>query len=629
MPAVTMATDNATGIADAVTKISYPSPFFDLARKYLPLNIKELFSWTNYFYAISSVVHPIVNRLSEYPVTDLVYGNIDSSAKKAWQKILEQSIDIKTFMIESHIDWFVYGNAFALFHEPFIRYLVCEKCGTRKQAKTLKYRFVAQAGTWHLTGNCDKCGTHNTKFKVDDILVRDRTRAKLTRISPLQIEIEYNEFNGECEYIYKIPSTLKKAVFASSKIVLDTIDTVVLDAVTTNKDVRLDKDRIFHFKRYTMSGLWKGWGTPALLPVIKDIHYYHILRKANEALAVQRIVPLSVLFPSQQGDVSPFQHLNLSGWRGKVEDELGKWRRDSNYVPIMPIPLGYQMIFGEAKQLMVTQEQDLCARGIAAGLGVPIEFIQGGLNWTGSSISLRVLENSFMRLRSYDLKFINHHLIPKLARIYHIPKIEVDFVKFKMADDVQAKSQAYNLMQAGYLSRKTVLEEDGYDSADEVRQMEKEHITLNSIKNSDAIADQELRNILQIMQNRNGVIAQFDGQHLQTELQKSITEENKDEVKTKLEEMAETYAFTLMSQDPALAMKTLEKMKTEMPNLHALIMQKIRAYSPKPPSQQEQVKTPPPPPQVVAEPTPVEPSVGGSIDTPLPENSMPRRAGAV
>ena len=379
-----------------------------------------------------------------------------------------------------------------------------------------------------------------------------------------------------------------------------------------------------------MSGLWKGWGTPSLLPVLKDIHYYHILRKSNEALALQRIVPLSVLFPTQQGDVSPFQHLSMSSWRGKVEDELGKWRRDQCYVPIMPIPMGYQTMFNDAKQLMVTQEQDLCARGIAAGLGVPIEFIQGGLSWTGSSVSLRMLENSFMRLRSYDLKFLNHHLIPKLARIYHIPRIEVDFVKFKMADDVQAKAQAYNLMQAGYLSRKTVLDEDNYDSDEEVRQMEREHITLNSIKNSDAIADQELRNILQIMQNRNTIVSQFDGQNLQAEMQKAVADQNKDEAKAKLEELAEGYALTLLSQDPAMAQATLERMKNDMPNLHNLVMQKIRDFHPNPPNQKEQAKeqAPPPPVQQIAEP-------GGDDqkkmpeEKPLPENSMPRRAGAV
>lgn len=630
MALVTTASNDAQGIADVVQKISYPSPFFDIARKYIPLNIKEMFTWTQYFYAISSVIHPIVNKMSEYPVTDILYGDIDDNAKKAWKKILEQSIDIKSTLIETHCDYFVYGNGFLLFHDPFVRYLICG-CGHRVAAKSIRYRYVQQSGVWHFEGHCDKCGQKNSKFKFEDVLVRNRSRAKVTRVSPLNIEIEHNEFNGETEYIYKIPSSLKKSVLSGTKIVLDSLDSVVLDAIAKNKDVRLDRDKLYHFKRATISGLWKGWGTPPLLPVLKDVHYHAILRKANEALALQRIVPLSILYPAQQGDVSPFQHLNLAGWRGKVEDELGKWRRDPNYVPVMPIPLGYQTLFSEAKQLMVTQEQELVSQGIASGLGVPIEFIRGGLSWSGSSVSLRILENSFLRLRSHDLNFINNHLIPKLSRIYHLPKIEVSFTKFKMADDIQAKTQAIGLMQNGYVSRKTVLEQEGYDSEQEVRQMEREHISLNAVQNNDAIARQELENILQIMRNRNGIISQFDGQNLSSELQKVLTNQNKDEVKAKLDDVAEQYALILLSQESSVAFETLKRMSQDMPNLYSLILAKMRAFQVKPPQQAPVVKGPDAKPAVIGE----APQIGENVvsldqeeepQESLPEKSMPRRA---
>lgn len=617
---------DGAGIADSMQRIAYPSPFFDIARKYLPLNIKEMFTWTQYFYAISSVIHPIVNKLSEYPVTDILYGEIESTAKKSWERILDHAIDIKSLLIETHIDYFVYGNAFLLFHDPFVRYLKCQNCGDRRPARNVKYRFVVISGNWHFEGKCEKCGQNHARFSHEDILVRNREKAKVTKVSPMNIEIEHNEFNGETEYIYKIPQGLKKSIMAGTKIVLDTTDVILFDAVSKNKDVRLSREKIFHFKRPTMSGLWKGWGTPPLLPVLKDVHYYQILRKSNEALALQRIVPLSVLYPAQQGDVSPFQHLNLASWRGTVEAELGKWRRDQNYVPIMPIPMGYQTMFGEAKQLMVTQEQDLCAQGIAAGLGVPIEFIRGGLSWSGSSVSLRILENSFLRLRTQDLTFINKHLIPKLSRIYHLPRIEVQFTKFKMADDMQAKTQAYNLMQGGFVSRKTVLEQDGYDSDREIVQMEREHIVLNTVKNTDAIAQQELQNILQVMQSRNVLITQFDSANLQNELQEITTSKNKDEVKVKLEEMAEKYALTLMSQDPQLATQTLARMKVDMPNLYELVMMKILSFKPDAPVQRPIPKEPP---KVVPQPAPAEEPKSNEdklfkMEKPLPEKLPPR-----
>jgi hypothetical protein len=627
MPVTTTSVDS-NGISDTIRRIAYPSPFFDISRKYLPSHIKEIMAWTQYFYAISSVINPIVNKLSEYPVTDIMYGNIDESQRKSWERILEHSIDIRSFLIELHTDYFVYGNGFAMFHAPFVRYLACTHCKHKETAKSVKYTIVIGGGSWAFQGVCQKC-KQTTKYKIEDIIIRNKSKARVTRVSPLNMEIEHNEFNGDTVYIYKIPRSLKRSIIGNVKVALDTTDKLVIDAIVANKDIQLDNDRIFHMKRPTMASLWKGWGTPALLPVLKDIHYYYVLRKANEALALQRIVPLMILFPQANADVTPFQHLNLGNWRSQVEEELSKWRRDPNYVPIMPLPIGNQLLGGDAKQMMVTQEQEMVGKSIAAGLGVPIEFIMGGLSWTGSSVSLRILENAFLNLRNYDLKFINQHLIPKLARVYKMPKIEVQFTKFKMADDIQAKSQAFNLMQAGFLSRKSVLEQDGYNNDTEMEQMEKEHITLNRIQNSDMLATQEMQNVLQIMQTKNQIIAQNEGQKLVQEIQQQVAGQNEEVKKLKIEDMADQYAKTILSQEPQISAPTLERMKNEMPNLYSLVMNKIKNFAPSLPQQTPQ-----------AQPMPMlQPEVPPQVDLmgqggtgnmlqmkPLPEKGVPRRA---
>lgn len=626
MGSVVSTNSSGLGMSDTISKIAYPSPFFDIARRYLPTNIKELMDLTRYFYAISSVIHPIINKISEYPVTDILYGKTDNQSETTWRKILEESINIKAFLIDMHIDYYIYGNAFALFHDPFVRYLICPDCKKRKQAKSIEYKLVTEGERWYFKGICPSC-KNTVKFKIEDITVRNKRRAKVTHISPLNIELEHNEFNEETIYLYKVPQSLRKSIVGNIKIVLDTLDRIVIDAIIKRKDVKLDSDRIFHMKRPSMASMWKGWGTPCLLPVLKDVHYYHVLRKANEALALQRIVPLQVLFPQANADVSPFQHLSMANWRSQVEGELQKWRRDCNYMPIMPIPVGNQLIGGDARQMMVTQEQELVAKGIAAGLGVPIEFIMGGLNWSGSSVSLRILENSFMNLRGHDLTFLNKHLIPKLARIYRIPKIEIEFKKFKMADDIQAKSQVYNLMQAGFLSRETVLDQDGFDYKEEIDKLEKEHVELNKVQQSDMIAKQEIQNTIQIMQTRNNVIAQHEGEQLQADISKEMQGDEKEKNKVKIDDMVEEYATTLMSQDPQMAIATLQKMNKEMPNLHALVMDKIKNYQPELP-QQIIEKHVPQQPEITTENA--APSLNDKdnvikMEKPLPDKGVPRR----
>jgi hypothetical protein len=133
-------------------------------------------------------------------------------------------------------------------------------------------------------------------------------------------------------------------------------------------------------------------------------------------------------------------------------------------------------------------------------------------------------------------------------------------------------------------------------------------------------------NILQIMQNRNQIMAQFDGQALQAQMQQAMADSSKDEVKVKLESLGEQYALTLLAQEKSVALQTLERMKNEMPNMYNLVMQKIKDVKVKMP----QIPGTPIPKQPDPQ-TGVVPEIGdgGMIRgqaSPLPEKNPPRRA---
>jgi intein/homing endonuclease len=71
----------------------------------------------------------------------------------------------------------------------------------------------------------------------------------------------------------------------------------------------------------------------------------------------------------------------LGGWRGQVEQALRKHRDDPNFKAVMPIPVGVQRIGGDGKLLMLTPEINGLNQTIVGGMGIPLEFIMGGLNW--------------------------------------------------------------------------------------------------------------------------------------------------------------------------------------------------------------------------------------------------------
>ena len=54
---------------------------------------------------------------------------------------------------------------------------------------------------------------------------------------------------------------------------------------------------------------------------------------------------------------------------------------NSNYVPLVPVPIGHEMIGGEGKALLLNGELEQAANWIIAGLHTPREFVFGGATW--------------------------------------------------------------------------------------------------------------------------------------------------------------------------------------------------------------------------------------------------------
>lgn len=548
--------------------ISYPSPFFDVSSKYIPRSVKEVFRWTKYHYVSSSIIHPIVNKMCEYPLTGLTY----SVESESWKNVLENVINIRSFLVSVHQSVFVYGNAFALLNYPFVRYLISPS-GKRYKAKDIDYKIKFEDKKWFFYGK-DPDTKLEVKFEVKDIFVANKTMVKLILIDPINIDIDYSQFTGDAYYKYSIPADEKRKINASVKVYLDTTPQIIFDAMAQNKTILMDDNHFFHFKRPSISGLWPGWGTPALLPVMKDIYYYSVLRKANEAIALQRIVPLMILFPNANADVTPFKSLNLSDWKRKVEDELMKWRRDPNYIPILPVPIGQELLGGDAKGLMVTQEMEFIARGISAGIGCPIEFIQGGLSWSGSSISLRILENTFIKQREEDISFINNFLIPRLSKYFKLSKIHVNLKTFKMADDIQFQQLMFGAMQGGFISRKRFLDQFDVPHSEEFNQMKQEHAELASIQRDDLIQQTEVQALANTINARAQALAQIEVAKINSEGQGSSNSAIDTQVSS--QDLAHKYAAQILTMPPEAAQNILGQMQQEMPTMFELVQQAIQ-----------------------------------------------------
>lgn len=480
--------------------IRYPSPFFDVAQQFLPENVHQLQVWCRYYFLTNPIINAACSKMSEYPITDLIYDTEDQKVQELY-KNLERQLGLRRFQVEIGLDYFVYGNGFVSIWYPLIKFLQCAHCENRYRAD--KSRSLYQWKNLHFFMKCPQCGYEGNAHEVDSYIrsVRD---IRLIRWNPENIEIKHNEVNGRNRYYYKLPRSIVNDVKIGDRDTIENLPIDFLEAARHGRALVFHPDNFYHLKRPTIAQKDQGWGTPLIYPLLKDAFYLQVMKKSQESLLMEHVVPLRVVFPGQStgGNDSAYGAYNLTNWKNKVDAELNLWKRDHNYIPIMPVNVGFQQWGGSAKALILHQEFRLLAEQMLAGAGIPVEFIFGGLQWTGTNTSLRALENMFIGYNRQRHALINDFILGGVAAWMQYPRVHARFDRFKMADDLQKSMFYFQLNQAGKISDRRLAEQIGENFDLENERMAEELKTQLSTQRKMQVASADIQGEAQLHTSR-------------------------------------------------------------------------------------------------------------------------------
>lgn len=289
------------GLAGA---LSYPSPFFDIAQTYMPTSVKHLFRFCRYYVLTNGLLNAIVHKLSEYPVTDVLIDHASTTERERWKEYLHNHHRIRAFQVEVGLNFFTYGNSLISIFYPFVKKLRCKQCRHEINAKSHEKFWQFYNCQFRLT--CPQCGNVDVAT-VRDHHIKDPNKIRLIQWNPEDVEISYNEATGEKKYFYKIPSGLRGDISIGKKEVVSTTPQLFLEAVRQQKDLIFNNEDVFHLSRPELASSNRGWGTPLIMPVLRDTFHLQIMKKAQEAVLLEHIVPLNALFPQAgSGTSDPF-----------------------------------------------------------------------------------------------------------------------------------------------------------------------------------------------------------------------------------------------------------------------------------------------------------------------------------
>lgn len=607
-------------LSSANAKMRYPSPFFDLAQQYTPPTVKELFKWV-YFYATNnSFLGPALNKISRYPITDLILEDSNQSLVDNWKTLLNNTLQIKTFQMEVNLDLTTYGNAFVTIHYPFARFLVCGSCKERFPWKVAQKKI----DNLKIKMKCAKC-KFDGEAAIKDVPFKSIESVRLVRINPEFIDIKYNDATGRHTYLYAIPDKLKRQIMSGDPDILEDTPQIYIDAIKQRKKVRLNNQNLFHLKRPTLAGKDMGWGMPLIATALKDLYYFYTLRRGQEAIINEHIVPFDVIFPQANGKYDPYVHSDLTSWKAEINKQLAARRRDPNYKAVLPFPIGFERIGGDGKALMLTPELDFLSKTIIGAVGIPQEFVFGGsMQWSGSSISLRTLENDFLHHRSQILQ-LTIWIVDRVRIYLGIPAPKtIKFSDFKMADDIQKLQLLINMASSNKLDWETLQKELGFDPEVIKKKLEEQMLFDSKLQEIQSVRQAEAQNKAQQVQMR-----------FQSQLQQDAIQQNMSSFGGQQEggadpsmqadqggqdETIAAWAKRLSGQDPQTQAETLSRIHQKDPEfaakLQAALAQEATSGQGQAPQEQAQQQAPQQAP--------------GSVDMrAAPQQKPPRRQGGI
>jgi hypothetical protein len=460
------------------------NPFLDLATENFPTNIYNMLRWSEYIFLSNGVYRQALDRIVSYFITDIEFSDQeDDQQVKLWRDFFYEVMDINNLLHQIGLELMCYGNCFISVIGRHERYLSCNgklndgsKCGLELKLSEIYnnpiYEFKWVNFSFH--AKCPRCGYVGEWERVDrypkipeNIIVK--------RWDPHFIVILHNLETEENRYIWRIPEDYRQQIRQGNLYHLERANWDIVEAVKNNQDILFNKNNICHLYEYIPSGIRnRGWGISRTIMNFRQLWYLQLLLRFNEAIASDYIIPFRVITPPSGanvgGGLDPLSAINMASFSSKIERLLQLRRKDPASWYILPFPIQYQVLGGEAKALAPAEQINQAIEMLYASIGIPVEFYRGTLQMQALPIALRLFEMNWSHLQNAYNKFLTF-LIKRVSQILSWKPVQAKLAKVSHIDDIQKQQLRLQLMLAGQISPSTALQSIGIDYRSEVQKM--------------------------------------------------------------------------------------------------------------------------------------------------------------
>ena len=439
-----------------------PSPFLDYASLYLPTNLNEAFEIAELMYYTNRTFAQAVEYVVSYFTgTEINVLAKDEEKAHEYKQFLIEKLDIKSVLFAIGRDVKVYGNSCISVLAPFKRFLTCSSCGASRPIEEVDYKFTLNHG---FSYKCESCGKACQVLNPDDRPTMQENQVYIKRWFIKNIKIVSHQYGGTPDYFYEIPVAEVSQIQAGNKKFLESAPWGIVQSVRAGTMFQFTPGMLYHFSLGNLSDIKLGeWGLPPVIAGFRDAYLAQILKRNNECIALDHMLPIRMVTPASIGVGGDFmKSVNIGSFGQQVMRSVERARKDPTGWQWLPMPVNYQLLGGEGKQFVAPELLEQAQADFLNGLGVPVEMYRKTLSAQTAPFAARLFEAGEVHFL-HGLQGALSWILDRVSAILNWLPCEVTLARPTHADDIERRMLMLQMMMQGVAAEQDVLTLFGLD----------------------------------------------------------------------------------------------------------------------------------------------------------------------
>lgn len=394
-------------------------PWLDFSSEALPQQHRSVLDFCHFLWCQNSDIREGLRRAIAYFKTDIEIlsldpdENLSTQEKEKWRTYFLDTLRIQEQFSQVGMDLTCYGNYFLTVVVPFERFLACPQCEAQFSLEVVAtqpvFKFQWDGGRLLFLADCPRCHLgrgYRGPWRVRDYPLNLEKNLGYKFLPPQEMEQLYCDWTGKSSWRWRIPGHYTAKIRRGDRFHLASVPQVVLECIRHGVPLQFHEDMILHGRENVPSGLPnRGWGISRILLAFRDLWQLQVLRRANEALTLDYLIPTRLIFPAPRGGVGPsgqFMDFMVSTNQREVVSMIRRIFRDRSSDPLaayyLPMPVETRLLGGEANQFVTVQLLDAAQQQALNALGLPLDFYRGSLQTNAILPGLKLMEAQWQHI---------------------------------------------------------------------------------------------------------------------------------------------------------------------------------------------------------------------------------------